>query len=160
MLRISLLWIGKTKYDWLKTGIEHYVKRLKRYFDVKIIELKDEKIKNKQKNNMLRKKEQEAKNIKNILEKNKYYKVILDERGKEFSSIDFAKYLRHLEMKGTRDVIFIIGGPYGFTDEIINLADFKLSLSRLTFTHDMSRLILLEQLYRAANINGNTSYHH
>ncbi len=161
MLRISLLWIGKTKHEWLKTGIEHYVKRLKRYFSIKIIELKEPKVKYKQKHHELLKKEQECQIIKNILRKNPaQYKIILDERGKEFNSISFSNFLTQLEQRGIRDIVFIIGGAYGFADEILNLADLKLSLSRFTFTHDMSRLILVEQLYRAANIKANTPYHH
>jgi 23S rRNA (pseudouridine1915-N3)-methyltransferase len=158
MLRFNLLWIGKTRDAWLRQGIDHYIKRIERYHQVNIIELKD-----KGRNNRLpadRLVRQEAEDIKKSIPKGNVHIIALDVNGKSLSSTGLAGMITSLEQNGIRDILWITGGAYGLDRSIVQMADTVLSLSRLTFTHDMTRLILSEQLYRACTIRNGEKYHH
>ncbi len=156
MLHISFVWIGKTKHNWLKTGIDLYVKRASRYFSIQVREIKDV---SKNYSDTNRRKGREAAGLEKIFKQSDFV-VVLDESGKQISSRGLADLITSLEQKNIGQLAFVIGGPYGLPKEIIQRANLCLSLSRFTFTHDMSRLILAEQIYRAATIRAGSPYHH
>ena len=156
MLKIYLLWPGKTKEKWLQTGIEFYLKRLKNYYQVKLIATRASKGSKKRRADILK---TEAAFLKKALPAHGY-KVALAVEGKPMTSRGLASFLKGLENAGERNLTFVIGGPYGLSGEFLNECNFSLRLSRMTFTHEMSRLILLEQLYRASSINAGSPYHH
>lgn len=156
-MQITLLCIGKTGKKFLEEGEETYLKRLKHYipFSMQIIpdikqakNLTEEQIKQKE-GELLLDKIQNSDTV-----------ILLDERGKHFSSVDFAQYLQDLFNKGGKNLIFIIGGPYGFSDAVYQRANGKVSLSAMTFSHQMIRLFFIEQVYRAMTILKNEPYHH
>lgn len=156
-MKVSLLVIGKTDKDFVKKGIEEYQKRLVHYlpFEFKIIpDLKNTK--------NLSEKQQKQKEGELILDKVKPNDtlILLDENGKEFSSIAFSRFMEQKMIGGTRNLVFAIGGPYGFSDEVYNKAQGKVSLSKMTFSHQMIRMIFTEQLYRAMTIIKGEPYHH
>ncbi|SKB34385.1 23S rRNA (pseudouridine1915-N3)-methyltransferase [Salegentibacter holothuriorum] len=156
-MTIKLLCIGKTDNRELKQLIEIYKKRLQFYnkFEIDIIpDLK--KTKN------LDEKQQKEKEGELILAKiqNSDFLVLLDENGKEFSSELFSEYIQKRLNSGLKQLIFVIGGPYGFSEAIYHRADAKVALSQMTFSHQMVRLFFTEQLYRAFTILKNEPYHH
>lgn len=155
-MRISLILIGKTKERYLQEGIEEYVKRLKRYIPFKVEVIPDGKHSRKTDVNLVKKSEGEQ-----ILQRvrNQDHVILLDERGKTFSSEGFATHLADLEGK-TGSVVFVVGGAYGFSEEVYGRANEKFSLSKMTFSHQMVRLIFTEQLYRAYTILRGEPYHH
>ena len=154
-MKIDLLLLGKTKDDYLQLGIDEYVKRLSRYNPVNVIEIKTPRHGSRPEAEIL---QQES----SLLEKrirNGSCRVVLDSQGRQYSSESFARFISSLESQAVSTVSFIIGGPLGLADEQRRKADHLLSLSNMTYTHDMSRLILLEQLYRAYTIKAGTGYH-
>lgn len=156
-MKITLFVIGKTDSSYLKDGILDYMGRIGHYlpFEMKVIpDLK--KVKN------LSEQEQKGKEGKLLLNqvRSDDYLILLDERGKEFSSKMFASFLEKKMVAGLRNVVFIIGGPYGFSSSIYDRADLRISLSKMTFSHQMVRLIFTEQLYRAMTIIKGEPYHH
>ena len=156
-MTIKLLTIGKTDDTALQNLIDTYVNRLGHYnrFELEIIpDLK--KTKN------LSVEQQKTAEGKLILDKlsTSDFVVLLDENGKHFSSEAFSEYIQKRMNSGMKQLIFIIGGPYGFSEEIYSRADGKLSLSKMTFSHQMVRLFFVEQLYRAFTILRNEPYHH
>lgn len=156
-MKISFLLIGKTQIKYLQEGIAEYQKRLKHYhnFDIQIIpSLK--KTKNLS-TEIIKQKEGEL-----LLQQFSAgdFIVLLDESGKTFTSMSFADYLQSLLNRHIRHLYFVVGGAYGFSDEVYARANAKLSLSRMTFSHQMVRLIFVEQLYRAFTILKGESYHH
>ncbi|MFZ2189442.1 MAG: 23S rRNA (pseudouridine(1915)-N(3))-methyltransferase RlmH [Candidatus Magasanikiibacteriota bacterium] len=157
-MNITILTLGslKEKY-WIEAEAE-YLKRLSPYAKVEIKELKEESFTDK--NNIEVIKEKEAQKLKNILEKKDTYIIALDSRGKQLTSTELAKHFTELFNNQISNITFVIGGPLGLDDSILELADFKLSLSNLTFTHQMVRTILLEQIYRSMMILNNRSYHY
>lgn len=154
---INLILVGKTNDSYLIFGIKKYVDRLKFYVNLKIIEIPE--IKNLKNLNFTLQKEKEGKLI---LQKitNGGYIILLDERGKEFSSEKFANWINKKQISSVKNLTFIIGGPYGFSDEIYKISNEKISLSQMTFSHQMIRLLFVEQLYRAYTIINNEPYHH
>lgn len=154
---INLILVGKTNDSYLISGIKKYVNRLKFYVNLKIIEIPE--IKNSKNLNFTLQKEKEGKLI---LQKitNGGYIILLDERGKEFSSEKFANWINKKQISSVKNLTFIIGGPYGFSDEIYKISNEKISLSQMTFSHQMIRLLFVEQLYRAYTIINNEPYHH
>ncbi len=155
-MKITLLVVGKTTDSHLQALINDYEKRLTHYlpFTLQVIpELKNAK--------NLRQEQQKQAEGELILKQvdNSTMLVLLDEHGKEFRSIDFAQYLQKLQTAG-RNVTFVVGGPYGFSDEVYKRAEGKISLSQMTFSHQMIRLIFIEQLYRAMTILKGEPYHH
>ena len=155
-MRITLLQTGKTRDDYLLKGINEFNKRIVRYVPFKMELVPD--LKNSRNMTM---KEVQNKEGDQILKKIKpdTYVILLDERGREFTSISFAEHLNSLEGR-VNHIMFVIGGPYGFSEEVYNRANEKFSLSRLTFSHQMVRLLFMEQLYRTFTILKGEPYHH
>ncbi|MDH6303467.1 23S rRNA (pseudouridine1915-N3)-methyltransferase [Parabacteroides sp. PF5-5] len=156
-MKIALLMIGKTDQPWLREAIEEYYKRLIHYLPFEIITIPD--IKNAKNLSEIQQKEKEGELIAKSLQTGDYC-VLLDEKGKEFTSTQFASYIEKKTHTVAKRLVFIIGGPYGFSDSIYKLASEKISLSKMTFSHQMIRLIFTEQLYRAFTILNNEPYHH
>lgn len=155
-MRITLILTGKTKERYLQEGIEEYVKRLKHYVPFKVEVIPDAKHSRKT-DVMLVKKNEGAQILQKI--RSQDHVILLDERGNGFSSEDFASHLADLEGK-TGSVVFVVGGAYGFSEEVYSRANEKFSLSKMTFSHQMVRLIFTEQLYRAYTILRGEPYHH
>ncbi|MBN2597588.1 23S rRNA (pseudouridine(1915)-N(3))-methyltransferase RlmH [Labilibaculum sp.] len=156
-MKIVLLVIGKTDKDFVKTGIEEYQKRLVHYlpFEMKIIpDIKNTK--------NLSENQQKQKEGELILEKIKAGDtlMLLDEGGKEFSSPAFSNFIEQKMIGGIKNLVFVIGGPYGFSEDVYRNAQGKVSLSKMTFSHQMIRMIFTEQLYRAMTIIKGEPYHH
>jgi len=147
---------GKTRDSFIKEGVEVFRKRLIHYVPFKIETLPD--LKKTRNLSMKEVQSQEAALIIKGLKASDYV-VLLDERGKEFNSISFAEHLNSLEGR-VNHLVFVIGGPYGFSEEVYQRAQAKISLSRLTFSHQLVRVIFLEQLYRAYTILKGEPYHH
>ncbi|MFC0262543.1 23S rRNA (pseudouridine(1915)-N(3))-methyltransferase RlmH [Fontibacter flavus] len=156
-MQIKLLAVGKTDHAALQSLIEEYVKRLGFYikFDLEIIQdLKNTK--------SLREATQKDKEGEMILKKVQASDalILLDENGKQYSSEDFSDYIQKKMNSGLKQLIFVIGGPYGFSDAVYQRANGMVSLSKMTFSHQMVRLFFVEQLYRAFTIIRNEPYHH
>ncbi|TLX70860.1 23S rRNA (pseudouridine(1915)-N(3))-methyltransferase RlmH [Labilibacter sediminis] len=156
-MKVVLVLIGKTDEAYLETGIRKYLDRLKHYipFEMKIIpDLKNTK--------NLREDQQKNKEGELILQQLQAGDevVLLDEGGKAFSSREFSGFIEQKSLRGLKRLVFVIGGPYGFSKEVYSKANGKVSLSRMTFSHQMIRLIFTEQLYRAMTILKNQPYHH
>jgi len=147
---------GKTRDPFIKEGVELFRKRVVRYIPFKIETIPDLK-----KTRNLTMKEVQNQEGALLLKRIRPtdHLVLLDERGQEYNSISFAEYLNSLEGR-VNHLVFVIGGPYGFSEEVYERADGKLSLSRLTFSHQLVRVIFLEQLYRAYTILKGEPYHH
>lgn len=156
-MEISLIVIGKTNARYLQEGIDEYIKRLKHYIPYSITVLHD--IKNTKKLTEEQQKEAEGKLMLDALKPGDCL-VLLDERGKEFTSVAFADYLQRKMNAGLRRLVFVIGGPYGFSQSVYDRADEKISLSKMTFSHEMIRLFFTEQIYRAMTIQRGEPYHH
>ncbi len=159
MIEINIITVGSLKSSFLEPGIKEFKKRLSRYCDLKIIELKDETVPKKPSPKDLEALQalEGERIIKNIPERS--YVFALDVKGKPMTSTGFAKSLNNLQVRGYSSFTFIIGGATGLSDFVLQQADYKFSLSHMTFTHQMIRLILLEQIYRAFKINNNEPYH-
>jgi 23S rRNA (pseudouridine1915-N3)-methyltransferase len=153
-MKVALLWVGKTNEAYLKEGMTIYAKRLKHYVSTEVIEIKD--IKKFSDQDDL--KDKEGKEILNKL-KPEDFVVLLDEKGKSLTSVGFSKLLSKHQVNGTRRMVFIIGGAFGFSVELYDRADQLLSLSAMTFSHQMIRLFFYEQIYRAFTIIRNEKYH-
>lgn len=156
-MKIKFVIIGKTVEKYLVEGISEYEKRLKKYISFEIITLKD--IKNAGNMSINTIKSKEAEQLMPYLGNNNF-RILLDEKGTEFSSTEFATFLEKKMSGDGRDIIFFVGGPYGFDKIVYDNCDFKISLSKMTFSHQMVRLIFTEQLYRAFTILHNEPYHH
>lgn len=155
-MKITLLLVGKTADKMYAAGIDDYAKRISHYtpFNIKVIP----EIKNNKSMSQAQQKEKEGELILKALEP-KCFMVLLDERGKEMRSTEFAAWIENKQM-ATRQLTFVIGGPYGFSQSVYERADAMMSLSRMTFSHQMVRLVFAEQLYRACTIINNEPYHH
>lgn len=156
-MKIKLICVGKTVKPFLKEGEQEYLKRLKHYTPVEKIEIPE--LKNAKKLREDQIKQQEGQLILNQIKPGELI-VLLDERGKQFGSIDFSKYLQKKFNSGGKGIAFVIGGAYGFSDEIYTRATDKISLSKMTFSHQMVRLFFLEQIYRGFTILKGEPYHH
>lgn len=156
-MTIKLLGIGKTDDPSLQNLTEVYVKRLQFYNKLEIELIPD--IKNAKNLDENQQKQKEGELLLNKITASDFV-VLLDENGKQYSSEDFSVFLQKRMNSGIKQLTFIIGGPYGFSEEIYRRADAKLSLSKMTFSHQMVRLFFIEQLYRAYTILKNEPYHH
>lgn len=156
-MKAALLTVGKTDINSIATEIENYTKRISHYIPFSMEIVPDIKNKKKLSENLQKLKEGEA--ILNRLE-NSDYVVLLDEGGKVFDSMEFAQYVEKKKNTIAKRIVFIVGGPYGFSDTVKDRANEKISLSKMTFTHQMVRLIFVEQFYRAMTILNNEPYHH
>lgn len=156
-MKITLLTIGKTDDKYIIEGIEKYVKRLKHYISYTIIEIPD--LKNTKSLSTDQQKAKEAELLRKHIGQGDFV-ILLDERGKEYTSVQFATFLNKKMVSGLQNLVFIVGGPYGFDQTIYDLAGDKLSLSKMTFSHQMIRLFFTEQIYRAFTILKGEPYHH
>lgn len=156
-MNIELITIGKIKSRYLMEGIEEYIKRLKRYIAFDITEIPD--IKNAGRVSKEEQKEAEGQLILSRLQPSDYI-VLLDEHGKQYSSIEFAEQLQSIMSSGKKRLVFVVGGPYGFSQSVYDKAHKLLSLSKMTFNHEMVRLFFTEQIYRAMTILRGEPYHH
>lgn len=156
-MKIKVMCIGKTGKKFLEEGEKEYLSRLQHYVSIEKIEFPD--IKNQKKLTEAQIKIEEGKLFLKKIEPNSIV-LLLDERGNAYSSIKFADRLQQLFHTGEKNIYFIIGGAYGFSDEIYSLSHEKISFSKLTFSHQMIRMILFEQLYRAMTILKGEPYHH
>ncbi len=149
---IKIITVGSIKEKYLKDAIEEYIKRISKYTNIKIIEVKDEGLVEPNKSLIL----EEEKILKHINDKD--YIITLEIEGKELSSTEFADKLDKITLEAST-ITFIIGGSYGLSDNIKEKAKLHLSFSKMTFPHQLFRVLLLEQIYRAFKINNNESYH-
>ena len=156
-MKFALLVVGRTVEKHYITAINDYVERIKHYtpFDMEVIP----ELKNTKSLSMEQQKEKEGELILKALQPGDVV-VLLDEHGKEFRSIDFAEWAEKKMHTVNKRLVFIIGGPYGFSKDVYAAAQEKISLSKMTFSHQMIRLIFVEQLYRAMNILAGGPYHH
>ena len=155
-MRICLLTVGKTDAGWVREGLETYSSRLSRYVPFSVNEIPE--LKNASSLSKAQVKEKEGELILSRVTA-KDTVILLDEKGKEYSSSEFAKEVEKL-ISGGKNIVFVIGGPYGFSEPVYARCDGKVSLSRMTFTHQMVRTIFVEQLYRAFTIIKGEPYHH
>ena len=155
-MRINLLCIGKTDDKKITELISYYIARLPKHWNFEMIEIPDAKNARNLTSDFLKK--EEAKLFFNHIE-NTDLVILLDEKGKEFTSREFAQKLNYYQNNSIKKVCFLIGGAYGFSDEMYNRANEKLSLSKMTFTHQMIRLFFVEQIYRADQILQGKPYH-
>ena len=154
---ICVLSIGKTSSYWISQGLDIFEKRIPKYVKFSSIIIPDIK-----KGNAISKeniKEEEGKFILSHLNASDFV-ALMDERGKEFTSREFSDWIQKQMNSGRKRMIFIIGGPYGFSQKVYDRADIKICLSRMTFTHEMARTFALEQIYRAMTILRGEPYHH
>jgi 23S rRNA (pseudouridine1915-N3)-methyltransferase len=153
-MKIQLLLVGKTTQDFIRKGVEEYAARLKHYLPFELEVIPD--IRNVATDRI---KEKEGDAILKHIRPDDWV-VLLDERGKEYTSVEFSGYIAKKMLSAPKRLLFIIGGPYGFANKICALAREKVSLSKMTFSHQLIRLIFVEQLYRAMTILNNQPYHH
>lgn len=156
-MKIELAVIGKTSIGYLKQGIDEYINRLKHYVSFEIKYIDD--IKNTKNISEDQQKRTEGAKILSLLDKSDFV-VLLDEHGKEYTSMQYSSYIQKRMLSGAKKVVFVIGGPYGFSQEVYDRANDKISFSKMTFNHEMIRLIFTEQLYRAYTIINHEPYHH
>ncbi|HBF68230.1 MAG TPA: 23S rRNA (pseudouridine(1915)-N(3))-methyltransferase RlmH [Firmicutes bacterium] len=158
-MNIKIIAIGKIKENYLKEGINEYLKRIKPYANISIVEVNDSPIKdNPNQSDINKAKDSEGKKALDHI-KNNDYVITLDMNKKEFDSIEFSSYLIKKLEQGGSNLTFLIGGSYGLSDELKARANDSFSLSKMTFLHQMTRLILLEQIYRGFKIYSHETYH-
>ena len=156
-MKIILLTVGKTDIGWVREGLETYSSRLSHYVPFSVTEIPE--LKNTSALSKPQIKEKEG----DLILKNRKPAdrvILLDERGKEYRSVEFADEIRKMTLGGGKDIVFVIGGAYGFSEAVYARCDGKMSLSRMTFSHQMVRTIFAEQLYRAFTIIKGEPYHH
>jgi 23S rRNA (pseudouridine1915-N3)-methyltransferase len=156
-MKISLITVGKTDVKWVREGLDLYVSRLSHYVPFTLDEIPE--LKNAASLSRSQVKEKEGELVLRRI-KDADEVILLDERGREMRSVELAAFLEEKLSRGGRDLVFVIGGAYGFSDRVYGRADAKLSLSRMTFSHQMVRTIFAEQLYRAFTIIKGEPYHH
>ncbi len=156
-MKIRFVTVGKTVEKYLADACSEYEKRIKKYVQFEVVTLRD--LKNAGALGFDQVKEQESKLLEPYMTPGSF-KIVLDEHGEEYTSVKFAEYVQRKMVSPGKDITFIIGGPYGLHKKILDTADHSLSLSKMTFSHQMVRLIFLEQLYRAFTIMRGEPYHH
>lgn len=156
-MRIKIVAVGKTDKGFISQGVDEYLKRLKRYVKIDLVILPD--VKNSKSLTPVQLMIKEEDLILSSLG-NSTEVVLLDENGAECSSIELSQFLQSKMLGGHKELVFIVGGAYGVTDRIKKRANVQLALSRLTFSHQMVRLVLVEQVYRAMTILKGEPYHH
>lgn len=156
-MKITLLVVGKTEDKYLIEGIDKYLKRLKHYIGFNLVVIPE--IKNTKNLTEAQQKNKEAELIQKQLS-NTDTLILLDEKGKKYTSVQFSAYLNKQMIGSVQHLIFLIGGPYGFDESIYQRANGSMSLSDMTFSHQMVRLFFVEQLYRAFSILKGEPYHH
>jgi 23S rRNA (pseudouridine1915-N3)-methyltransferase len=156
-LKIALIQTGKTTDRNILAVLEDYSSRIRKYIPFEIITIPD--LKNTKSMPVLQQKNNEGKLIASVAG-NDDYVILLDERGREFRTTEFSSHLEKMLMSAKKRIVFVIGGPWGFSDEVYARADMKMSLSKMTFPHQLVRLLFIEQLYRAFTIIKGEPYHH
>lgn len=156
-MKITLAVVGRMNNGYLSRGVEDYTSRLNHYVPFSILHVPD--VKNARSLTQEQQKEAEGRNLLAAID-NADHVVLLDERGTQFTSVDFAKTIEKKMAGGMKRLLFVVGGPYGFSRQVYDRANDKISLSRMTFSHEMVRLVFVEQLYRAMTILRNEPYHH
>lgn len=156
-LKITLIAVGKTEDKYLIEGIEKYLNRLKHYINFSILIIPE--LKNTKNLTEAQQKTKEAELLHKQINPTDVV-VLLDEKGKKYTSVTFANYINKQMIGSVQNLVFVIGGPYGFDESIYKRANSSLSLSDMTFSHQMVRLFFVEQLYRAFTILKNEPYHH
>jgi len=156
-MKITLLTVGKTDKDWVRQGMDIYMSRLKHYIPFNVVEIPELKNVSALTKDQIKTREGELilKSLRNTDDV-----ILMDERGKQYSSVEFAKVLQDKISYIGKDIVFVIGGAYGFSQAVYERADSKISLSRMTFSHQMVRAIFVEQIYRAFTIMRGEPYHH
>lgn len=159
MLNISIICIGKIKENYLKDAINEYSKRLSKFCNLKITELQDEKLPTKINGSIINEiKNKECDKIIDAIKKDSYV-ICLDLNGKEYSSEDFSRKIENIALNFNSSITFIIGGTLGLNEKVLSLASEKICFSKMTFPHQLIRVFLLEQLFRAFKISNNETYH-
>jgi 23S rRNA (pseudouridine1915-N3)-methyltransferase len=153
-VKLRLLWVGKTQEEWVRHGIDEYAGRIRRYLPLEIVEVREEKGTTPEQMRL-----KEGERILKSLPKAARL-LLLDETGEQFTSPAFASFLGRERDNGTQELAFVVGGAFGFDDPVRKVAFRTISLSKMTFTHQMVRPFLLEQIYRGLTILNNESYHH
>jgi len=156
-MKITFLVLGKTDDKYIIEGISKYLSRLKHYVRFDLIEIPD--LKNTKSLREDQQKAKEAELIQKALQPTDHV-ILLDENGAEFTSRKFSEFLNKKMVSGIQNLVFIVGGPYGFDESIYKLANSKISLSKMTFSHQMVRLFFIEQVYRSFTILKGEPYHH
>ena len=156
-MNISVLSVGKIKESFWNEAISEYIKRISPYAKINFIELENKAFKDSENAEVIKK--QEAELILNKLEKNPGIVLALDEHEKEFSSREFSKFLEQKTAHGDH-IIFVLGGPRGLHSSVLEKANQKISLSQMTFPHNLAKVVLIEQLYRAITIMKEKNYHY
>ena len=158
-MNITIIAVGKLKEKYLKLAIDEYSKRLSRYCKLDFIELPDEKTPdNASEKDELIIKDKEGKLILSKIKDNAFV-IAMDLKGKELSSEDFAKFISKCGVTGNSNIVFVIGGSLGLSEEVRKRANYKLCFSKMTFPHQLFRVMLLEQVYRGFRIINNEPYH-
>ncbi|MEX0273567.1 MAG: 23S rRNA (pseudouridine(1915)-N(3))-methyltransferase RlmH [Flavobacteriaceae bacterium] len=156
-MRIILLWVGKTDGKALQELVNEYQTRLQRYIKFEIVTIPG--LKNTKNMTEAQQKQKEGEHILSKLQPNDFL-VLLDERGTSYSSVSFSRFLQQRMNQGIKRLVFVVGGPYGFSERVHTKANGKVSLSHMTFSHQMIRPFITEQIYRAFTILRNEPYHH
>lgn len=156
MIKLKFIFVGKTKEPWIAEGIKHYEKMLSKFAELEFVTVKDEKVTGHSSGKIVL--EREGERILKCLDK-KNFSFVLDSKGKMLSTEELAESFKKKMNQGYNDFIFVTGSALGLSSEVINSANFRLSLSKMTFPHQLVRLILLEQVYRAFSIIGGRKYH-
>jgi 23S rRNA (pseudouridine1915-N3)-methyltransferase len=157
IMKITLAVIGKTEAGFVRQGIEEYAKRLQHYVQFNIQYISD--VKGTRNMSEAQQKIAEGRALLATLESSDHV-TLLDEHGTERTSVDFAQWLQRRMASGSKRLVLVVGGPYGFSQEVYERANEKVALSKMTFPHDLVRLIFVEQLYRAFTILRHEPYHH
>ena len=155
-MKVKLIVVGKTNVNYLKDGETEYDQRIKHYVNFEQLIISD--VKNAKNLSTAQLKNKEGLQILSKINTSDYV-VLLDEKGKQFSSNEFSNFLINKNLSNTKYLVFVVGGAFGFSDEVYQRADYKFSLSKMTFTHQMIRVIFKEQLYRALTIIKGEKYH-
>ena len=155
-MKVKLIVVGKTNVNYLKDGETEYDQRIQHYVNFEQLIISD--VKNAKNRSSIELKNKEGQQILSKIS-NSDYVVLLDEKGKQFTSKEFSNFLNKKILTSTKYLVFVVGGAFGFCDEVYKRADYKLSLSKMTFTHQMIRVIFKEQLYRALTIIKGEKYH-
>ena len=155
-MKTELWCIGKSKFKFIEQGVEEYLKRISRFSSLRLIEIPKGKINRSASPQQVKSYESEL--LQKRLQASDYL-VLLDEKGRALNSKEFAEFIESHQLRSTPRLIFIIGGAYGFDEQMYRRADFKLSLSAMTFSHQLIKVIFLEQFYRAMTILHRHPYH-
>lgn len=156
-MKITLLTVGKTDKDWVKQGMDIYISRLKHYIPFSVVEIPELKNVSSLTKDQIKTREGEL-ILKNVRPADDL--ILMDERGKQYTSVELAKVIQDKISYAGKDMVFVIGGAYGFSEAVYRRADSKISLSKMTFAHQMVRAIFVEQIYRAFTIMRGEPYHH